>query len=128
MRRTLAKILILSTMQLALGIRECTQISTSQDLAALINNAVDTNLVLVCPFILRDVHQTQPVAITRPDISVVCFKENPTDVCEFRNERRHMTIFADRVTIVGFTFKKSLNSAVRVNGKSVSLINCDFEE
>ena len=106
------------------GIRSCTKVGNRKSIENAIKNE-KSNIILLCPFNLSNFN---PIDIKRPNISIVCFKEQKSDKCLINNNKRHFNILADRVTLIGFDFHNSKSAAVTVAGKSVSFIDCTFKE
>ena len=113
--------LIYSLSLCAVAAQECRDIAK---IASTLDSETSSNVFLFCPFATTN---TQAVGIHRSNISIVCKKENPSDVCEFNGSQRHLNIHGDKVTLVGFDFLNSKNGAVNVIGKGITFIDCTFK-
>lgn len=105
-------------------VRTCTDIKNSRnDLENFINNSDNNSIKLICPF---TIDSQQSFNIYKSNVSIVCAKENAGDTCLFRGSKRHVNVWGNSVTLIGFDFKNAGNAAVKVAGNSASFIDCSF--
>ncbi len=90
----------------------------------ILHSETTSSIFLFCPFVSEN---AKPIGIHRSDVSIVCMKENSSDVCQFKGLQRQLNILGDGVTLIGFDFMNSKNGAVNVAGKSISFIDCSFQ-
>lgn len=94
------------------------------DLGNIIESEKVSNIFLLCPF---KATSSRAININRSHITIVCMKENASDVCQFKSKRRHLNLYGDGVTVIGFDFMDSENGAVNIVGRGSSFIDCTFK-
>ena len=122
----LQKVLILLTIVQSVHGSTCLPITSIFDLEHLGNSAGDNSIVLVCPFRLMNGSVEDTISIRSSHVSMVCFKRNSGDACEIVSAKRHLKIYGDKVTMVGFDFKDSTDGALVVRGAGTTFIDCEF--
>jgi hypothetical protein len=111
------------TLTNAMTLRSCTKVTTYQELEEAIHTEV-SNIITLCPF---ELWMKDTIHITRSDISIVCHREEPTDLCTVYGWKRHINVSGTGVTLIGFDFERSTSGAVQVMGETVSFIDCTFK-